>query len=242
MHETSLKEIINIARQEVLIRKNPANAVKILLDYYENFKNNNNYNKTLAFAFQENKEYAKAAELYLKAGELYQSGFCELLQGNETEAEKIWDNCPSSPALHWGLCLLDFVKLKPKPNIPSYLQVRNFLEADIGYFITANKVRYAENIIKNEDVFISVNLESYKLIGRVLLNHGFLNMSKKYFIKSVKIVDQDSETFFHLGQLYHEMKAYNECIVMLKRCLDLNPYYIPATHLIEKTRLKAGKK
>ena len=247
MLETSPKEIINKAKQEILIKKSPENALEILLQHEEIFNSGSGsktgiYPETLAFAYQEKKDYAKASELYCKSGNLYQSGFCELLQGNESEAKKLWDKCPPSPASQWGKCLLDFINLKSRPLVPSYLQVRNFLEMDISYFITANKVRYAENVIKNEEVLISINLESYKLIGRVLLNYGFLNMSKKYLMKSIDLVDQDSETFFHLGQLYYEMKAYNDCITTLEKCLELNPNYIPAYHLTDKTRLKMASR
>lgn len=240
----SPKEIINKARHKLLINKNPDVAIKLLLKSAENFKKTsdfelNLYKITLALAYQEKKEYAKAAKIYKEIGENYQSGFCELLSGNQLEAEKLWYDCYSfSPAAQWGICLLDFINLKHDPHIPSYLQIRNFLEMDIGNFIIANKVRFAENIIKNEEVLISVNLESYKLIGRALLNFGFLNMAKEYLIRSIEIVDQDSETFYHLGQYNYLVGNYKESIKMLKRCLELNSYYVPAVNLLKKVHLK----
>jgi tetratricopeptide (TPR) repeat protein len=238
----SSKEIIYKARQEILINKNPDDAIKLLLESIEHSGNSEFYKNlsktTLALAYQEKKEYAKAAEIYKEAGEKYQAGFCELLLGNKLEAERLWCGCSSSPAVQWGRCLLDFINLRPQPRVPSYLQIRNFLEMDISYFITANKLSYAENVIKNENVLVSVNLESYKLIGRVLLNFGFLNMAKKYLIKSVEIVDQDSETFYHLGQYNYEIGAYPESITMLKRCLELNSYYVPAAKFLKKVYLK----
>ena len=238
------KEIINKARCELLINKNPDTAINLLLESSENIKQasdfyRNFYKNTLALAYQEKQDYSKAAEIYKEAGEKYQAGFCELLSGNKNEAEKLWYSCCSaSPAAQWGICLLDFINLRPNPHIPTYLQIRNFLEMDIGNFIIANKTRYAENIIKNEKVLASVNLESYKLIGRALLNFGFLNLAKKYLIKSVEIVDQDAETFYHLGQYNYAIGAYSECIKMLKRCLELNSYYVPAVHLLKQVHSK----
>lgn len=242
MHENSPKELLNKAKLDISTGK-PDIALDILLKSEEIFAKEPEFNKklyteVLAFAYQEKKEYAKAAELYKKAGAKYQAGFCELLQGNKFEAEKIWYSCPASPAVNWGKCLLDCINMKSKPNIPTYLQVRNFLEMDIGYFISANKVKYAESIIKKEDLFVSVNLETYKLIGRVLMNHGFYNMAKKYLYKSLDIVDQDAETYFHIGQLDYAVGSYQECIVMLNKCIELNPYYIPAENLLEKIRQK----
>lgn len=238
------KEIINKARQELLINKNPDTGITLLLESFEFFKEASDlerklFKTTLALAYQEKKEYSKAAEIYKEAGQKYQAGFCELLSGNKQEAEKLWYGCcSSSAAASWGICLLDFINLRPHPHIPSYLQIRNFLEMDIGNFIIANKVRYAENLIKNEKVLASVNLESYKLIGRALLNFGFLNQAKKYLIKSIEIVDQDAETFYHLGQYNYAIGAYEESIKTLKRCLELNSYYVPAVNLIKTIHSK----
>jgi len=226
------KETINKARCELLVNKNPDAAISLLTgsDFHDNLAK-----ITLAHAYQQKQEYSKAAEIYKEAGEKYQAGFCELLSGNQDAAEKLWYSCcSSSAAAQWGICLLDFINLRANPHIPSYLQIRNFLEMDIGNFITANKIRYAENIIKNEKVLASVNLESYKLIGRALLNFGFFNQAKKYLIKSVEIVDQDAETFYHLGQYNYAIGAYPETVKMLKRCLELNNYYVPAVHLLKK--------
>lgn len=236
-------EIIKIARHEILIKSSYDDAIKLLLESSEIFAQEleyfqNLFKLTLALAYQEKKEYSAASRLYKEAGENYQSGFCELLLGNRQEAERLWNSCQKSPAVEWGKCLLDYIILKPNPRPPSYLQIRNFLETDIGYFIQAKKFNYAENIIKNESLFISVNLESYKLIGRVLLNYGFLSMAKPFLIKSMKIIDEDSETFFHLGQYYYEIGDHKESLVMLKRCLELNRYYVPATNLIKKNHLK----
>jgi len=235
----SSKEILNKARHELLINKNPDTVIILLLESFEIFKGasvfeRNLFKNTLALAYQEKKEYLKAAEVYKEAGQKYQAGFCELLAGNKQEAEKLWYGCcASSSAAQWGICLLDFINLRHNPHMPSYLQIRNFLEMDIGNFIIANKIQYAENLIKNEKVLASVNLESYKLIGRVLLNFGFLNQAKKYLIKSIEIVDQDAETFYHLGQYNYAIGAYEESIKTLKRCLELNSYYVPAVHLLK---------
>ena len=150
----SPKDIINKARQELLINKNPDVAINLLLESAESFKEDSEFyynlsKSTLALAFQEKQEYKKAAKVYKEAGERYQAGFCELLSGNQNEAEKLWYSCCSaSPAAQWGICLLDFINLRPNPHVPTYLQIRNFLEMDIGNFIIANKTRYAENIIK----------------------------------------------------------------------------------------------
>ncbi len=196
-----------------------------------------------ALAYLENNEFLKAAEFFLKADEKYQAGFCYLLTGNDFETQKLWySHCPDSPAVQWGKCLLDFINLRPSPKIPSFLQVRNFLEMDMGYFIKANKIRYTENILKNSELLMSVNLEAYKLIGRVLLNFGFYSMAKNYLNKSVEVFNRDPETYYYLAQYNYVTEDYKESIKALLKSLELNSYYIPASILLEKVKLKMSLK
>lgn len=193
-----------------------------------------------AIVYLENNEFIKAAEIFKKANAMYQVGFCNLLAGNELETEKLWySHCNPSPAVEWGKCLLDFIHLRQYPRIPSFLQIRNFLEADIGYLIKANKTHYAENIIKNSDILMSVNLESCKLIGRVLLNFSFYNLAKKYLLQSTQAYNKDPETYYYLAQFYFYTNDYKESIRNLNKSIDLNSYYLPAKIFMEKVKAKA---
>jgi len=195
--------------------------------------------KKEALVYLENNEFKKAAEAFLKVGEKYQAGFCYLLAGEDFETHKLWySECPDSPALQWGKSLLDLINLSPTPRQPTFLQIRNFLEMDIGYLIKANKLKYAENILKNSDFLLSINLETYKLLGRVLLNFGYHNLAKNYLNKSVNVFDKDPETYFYLAQLYYQTKAYRDALRMLSKSIELNNYYVPAIAMLEKVRLK----
>ncbi|HSA06482.1 MAG TPA: hypothetical protein P5556_04825 [Candidatus Gastranaerophilales bacterium] len=240
-NDKSVKDLIIKARKEVLINKN---YFKALISISEIEKTNalNDEEKlflknTAALAYLENKEYNKAAELYKEINENYQAGFCELLLGNEQEAERLWHNAPDAPACQWGKCLLDFIKLK-KGKKPTFFQIRNHLETDIGYFIQANRIKYTENLIKHDELFMSVNLESYKLIGRTLLNYGFFNMARKYLLKSLQILPNEAETLYFLGRYYYLTGAYRECQITLGKCLESNFDYTPARELLAKTELK----
>ena len=237
----SAKNLIMQARKEILINKNCQKALIILANIDESkildFSERLIFKKIFALTYLENSEYKKAAEIYKEINEKYQAGFCELLTGNEKEAENLWHSKPATEPCLWGRCLLDFINLR-KGQTPSYLQIRNHLEIDMGYFIQANKLKYAENLMKNEDVFISVNLESHKFIGKVLLNYGFFNMAKKYFLKSLNVIPSDAETLYFLGQYNYLTGAYKESQKALERCLENNYYYIPARKLLGKIELK----
>lgn len=237
-------DLIIQVRKEVLVNKDCAKALA-LLDTLEKTGISNEKDKlllknTYALVYLENKEYLRAAEVYQELGEKYQQGYCELLAGNEAEAEKIWYSARESEPCEWGKCLLNFIRLK-KGKKPTFLQIRNYLEIDIGYFIQADKLKYAENLIKNDEIFISVNLESYKLIGRTLLNFGFYNMARKYLLKSLQILPDEAETLYFLGKYNHLIGAYSESKKILEKCLDINRSYIPARDLLSKVELNLNK-
>ncbi len=244
-NDQSVRDLIFNAREEVLVNKNCQKALLVLNNIDKSMVSEDQeklfFNNTLALIYLENREYKKAAEIYKEIDEKYHAGFCELLEGNEEAAEKLWLSAPDSGPCRWGKCILDFIRLK-KGRKPSFLQIRNYLEIDIGYFIQANKLKYAENLIKNDEIFISINLESYKLIGKALLNHGFLNMARKYLLKSLQLLPGEAETLYFLGRYNYIIGAYKESKSVLERCLESNNLYIPAKNLLHKAELNLDKK
>lgn len=240
-HDTvpNSKKLINEARKEILIKKNPAKAIEslMLLAQQNDLATDNGFLNSLALAYFENKNYTEAAKIYQKLNEKYQIGFCELLLGNEDKARELWFNAANSAAIHWGRCLIDLIHTKVG-KIPTFLQIRNYLESDISYFIEADKVNYAENLINCEEFLFEINPESYKFIGRALLNSGFNNLAIKYFLKSQEIIPNDPEIYYHIGQYCYSINAYLEARNMLRQCLELNVHYTPAKNLLEKIELK----
>jgi tetratricopeptide (TPR) repeat protein len=239
-----VKSLINEAKKEVLVNKAPLKALGILNGINEqrllSEEEKLSLGNTLGFIHLENRDYSKAAEIFSQLDEKYKAGYCELLQGNEESAEKLWESAPDCEPVRWGKCLLGFIKLKTGIT-PTFLQVRNHLEVDIGYFIEANKPKYVEHIIKYDYVFITVNLEAYKLIGRVMMNYGYFNLARKYLVKSLDIIPDDAETFYFLGQYNYLIGAYKESERTLEQCLERNSGYVPARMLLEKVGAKLGK-
>ncbi|MFH0702435.1 MAG: hypothetical protein V2B14_02710 [bacterium] len=233
----NIKRIIIEARNEILVNNNPAKAIISIIELPENIKNNALLKNTLALAYLENKNYIEAAKIYYELDEKYQAGFCELLLGNKDTARKLWFSAPNSSAICWGKCLIDFINLKVGQT-PSFLQIRNHLECNIGYFIQANQLVYIENIIKCSEVLASINLETYKFIGRALMNHNFPNLAVAYLLKSQKIVPHDPEIYFHLAQYSYQTEAYQEGKNMILKCLSLNKNFLPAKKLLEKMEEK----
>jgi tetratricopeptide (TPR) repeat protein len=227
----ALNKVVNEARREILVNKKPLNAIGLLLPYK---KTGGKFLKqTLALAYFQNKQYLDALGLYYEIGQFYQSGFCYLLMENEAEAAKLWNKAPDSPAARWGKSLLSFINLKID-SIPSVLQVRSHLECDLGHLLTAGKIVYAENLISCDDFLYSINPESYKFIGKALMIAGHTNLAVTFFLKSQKAVPEDAEIYYHLGQYSFDIGAYEECLNMMRQCLSLNVWYLPAQRLLDK--------
>ncbi len=239
----NIRDLIIHAREEFLVKKN-IKALNLLenieIEKISNEEDLRFYKNSLGLIYLETKEYKKAAAAYREIGERYQAGFCELLQGNEEEAERLWLSAPESEPCEWGKCALKIIK-NENDIYPSFLQIRNHLEIDIGYFIQANKFKYAESLMSKAEIFTSINLESYKYIGRVLLNYGFLNQAKKYLLKSLQIIPNESETLYYLGQYNYLIGAYKESGKVLEKCLEYNSSYTPARELLSKIDLNLNK-
>lgn len=236
----TVNDIINKAKKEILINKNPAKALEVLSGaekYVLDEEKLTHLRNLLGFIHLENRDYRKAAEVYRQIGENYKAGFCELLQGNEAEAESLWEKAADCEPVRWGKCLMSFIKLK-SGVVPTFLQIRNHLEVDIGYFIEANRFNYVENTLKYDKLFLTVNLESHKLIGRVMLNYGYYNLARKYLLKSLEVIPEDAETYYFLGQYNYLIGAYRESEQVLEHCLEMNSGYVPARYLLEKVAAK----
>lgn len=237
------KTFINECKKIIFIDKNPVYAIELI----DNFVNTSTIldlsqvKQLKALAYFENRDYLRASQLYQELQLPYQAGFSELLCGNEKRAKEIWNNTTETSSIHWGKCLIDLIHVKVN-KIPSFLQIRNFLESDISYFIVAEKLEYAENLIQCAEVLASINPESYKFIGKALLYNDFPNIAASFFFKSQEIIPNDPEIYYHLGQYSNIIGAYSESINMLNECLDINSSYSPAKVLLEKVKLKLNNK
>lgn len=237
LEQKSVKKEIFEARTEILVKKAPDSAINALLNMNLS-KENDDYKLckfTLALAYLESKNYAEAAKVYYEINELYQAGFCELLQGNQELARKIWFSSKESSAINWGKCIIEILEGKEMvKNIPSFLQIRNYLESDISYFLQADKNDYAENLITCDEFFASINPEAYKFIGRALMNNGYPNLAANYYLKSQELIPQDPEIYFHLAQYSYQLNDIQNVKEMIYKCLELNRNFVPAQLLLEK--------
>lgn len=237
--KTNLDVVLSEARNEIFIKKNFSSGIELLTSVE---CPETELHELLAFAYLENKQFANAANEYDILQKPYQQGLCELLQGNEYKARNLWYNAQENSVIQWAQTLYGFIHLRAD-RIPSYLQIRNYLEVDLGYLLKANQIEYAENLISCEDVMADINLETYKFIGRALFNNGYENLSVEFFMKSRDILPNDPEVYYHLAQYSFKVGSFRDVKLMAESCLDINKNYFPAKRIIELAdeRLKASR-
>lgn len=186
----------------------------------------------LGFLFLEAGDYDSAEKVFSEQKMHYQQGLCKLLKGDKISARKLWYSVPENIAIIWGKVLLGILDQKLEA-IPTFLQVRNFLESTLNYLFKAKQTDYAYKLIGAKEFFADCNIESYKYIGRVLMDNEHEDLALEYFNKSISLIPQDYESYFHLGELYLRKNDIQKAICSYKSVLELNPYHTPAEKIMK---------
>lgn len=165
---------------------------------------------------------------------LLEYGYCKLLKGEVKEAKQVFKELSDTDfRANWAGKLINFIEGYVL-SIPSYFQIRNFLEIDLNLLIQAGQPDYVENIINGADLFYSVNPESYKFIARVMLYNQFgeiafqfLNRAKDKFYYDPELHLMLANCYLAMGNKLAAKKSVNDCLMIL-------PNYFPAKRLLAK--------
>ena len=122
--------------------------------------------------------------------------------------------------------------IENKVEYPTYFQIRNFLEIDIDMFIKSKKINYVNSILKLADIFQSINTESYKFFGRVLLKNDFPKESKIFLDRSLNSYYNDVELHYLFVEYYLYIKDLEQAKRCAETCLKINPDYYPAKKIL----------
>lgn len=181
------------------------------------------------------KDFSSAFEIFDALNMNYEKGLCALLLGDNSLARSIWqtDKNPCLGTL-WGLCVVDLINLKYR-QLPSYFQIRAFLEVYLNFFIENKHITWAENLISAWDVLERINYETCKFIARVLFFHEYDELVIDFVEKSKHCCPHDPEALFIEAQAYERLGKPKYSIKSLEDLLDIVPDYLPALEM--KNRL-----
>lgn len=161
-------------------------------------------------------------------------GYCKLLRGNLQEAKEILALVRASDVrADWASTLIQFIEQYVKV-VPSYFQIRNFLEIDINLLIKSAQSAYVENIINGADLFFSVNPESYKFIARVLINNDFHEVAFDFLLRAKDNFYFDPELHLMMAQCYIKQGNLKLAKASVGNCLSILPEYFPAKEILKR--------
>ena len=169
-----------------------------------------------------------------KNGFILEYGYCSLLSGDVELADSVFAKIAEQDLrADWGGKLIQFINGYVS-IVPSYFQIRNFLEIDLNLLLQAKQAQFVENIINGADLFYSINPESYKFIARVMLYNDFTNIALYYLKKAKDKFYYDPEMHLMLANCHIKTGKKELAQESIKNCLAILPEYSPAKKLQTK--------
>lgn len=165
---------------------------------------------------------------------LLELGYAKILTEQLDEAKSIFQSiCEKDIRAKWALMLVNILLSKPA-LYPSYFEIRNFLEIDLNLLILYQKGDYTQEIINYAEIFSSINLETYKYLGRVFWNNGLDSIGKFFLLKAKDTLYADPELHFLLANVYLKENNIEKTISALDTCISILPQYFPAIDMKRK--------
>lgn len=162
-----------------------------------------------------------------------ESGYCKLLSGKLEDALAIFKSLSDEDLrANWAVKLIGFINGRIV-DLPSYFQIRNFLEIDLNLLIEAKKPEYIDNILGAADYLYEINPESYKFIARAMIYNNFHDVAFHYLKKAKEKFYYDPELHLMLANCYLKNNEKFLAKQSINNCLRILPNYFPARKLLE---------
>lgn len=221
------KELLN----KFYLKKDYTELKKILSNSINSYEQ-----EILARIYLEENNYPAASQIYKELDMQYEYGRCELLQGNIDKTKKIWSLIKEETIqIQWGKSLLEFINLYVI-HIPSFFQIRAFLEVDLDALMNAGLVEYCENIVNGAHLFAQNNQESYKFIGRVFVNNKYFELAELFLNKAKDVCYLDPEVHFLLAKCYLQKNNIKNAEKALNTAIEKGYGYYPARKLLTEMK------
>lgn len=155
--------------------------------------------------------------------------YLAILNDDLITAQKIFKSL-YSPRAKWGSSLTEILTGYIE-NLPTYFEIRNFLEIDLDFLIKNEKIDYIEQVLGSLKLLVNINQETYKYVARVMFENKLYKASREYLEKSKNIFYNDPELHFMYAKYYLNTREYEKADYHLDECLNIIPDYFPAKSL-----------
>jgi tetratricopeptide (TPR) repeat protein len=230
-----MQQPLNEARKLLLMERRYQEGLDALLPLWDqssdmSFADYRAFIEMLGLAYAKLEQYDKATETFSSITDHYQAGYAQMLKGDMDQASALWRPLLIERQNHW--CLMLYGMVTSSLNcLPTFLQVRNHLEADIIQLSQAGRDVMVHNLLNYVDIISDINYEAYKFAGRALYHAGRQTEAGPFLLKGQKTLPNDPEVYFHLGQYYHAIGKDEDARLMLHQCILISPNYVPARSL-----------
>lgn len=181
-----------------------------------------------------NAQFDKCEDFFRENNYQLEYGYCKMLKGEVNEARKIFTLIRDNDMrADWAYLFIQFMNNYIQ-FMPTYLQVRNFLEIDIALLLKAGLSEAVENVINACDIFYQINQESYKFIARVMFNYNYPSVSKIFLDRGVERCYNDPELHFLYGNYHLHYKNNLLAKREFETSLEVLPDYYPAKMMLKK--------
>lgn len=225
---------IQQARELFFRQKDPVQAeaaLHPLLNKPETPAEKRAVHELMALILRSQLKFNDALKIYEGMNDFYQAGYCLMLQGQLHQVQQYWGRTLLKRNNHWCVSLYGLLT-RQLATYPTLFQIRNHVESDIANLIEARQMEYLGNLLSYVEFLTQINLETPKFAGRALMHAGQYELARDFLVKGQKILPNDPEIYFHLGQYSMALKHYTEAQLMLKQCLLISPTYRPAKELL----------
>ncbi|OGI19426.1 MAG: hypothetical protein A3B68_03775 [Candidatus Melainabacteria bacterium RIFCSPHIGHO2_02_FULL_34_12] len=163
--------------------------------------------------------------------------FVLILNNQYQEAKDVLEKANKSPAYYWSLFLLELVTPKSKvKHLPTFLQIRHFLEFTVYQIIILKRYNLLEKIFIILPDLLEINTDCEKFVGYAYYRTGYIEDAIFYLKLSLARNQYDGEIYYRLGEIYLSNNEPFEALSMLTNAQLLLPDHHPTKLLIEKTK------
>ncbi len=186
----------------------------------------------------------EAKTFFAKNGFTLEYAYCKLLEDDLKGAKQLFLKTKDhdNRAL-WGYKLVSILQKKftteeiNYDNMPTFFQLRNFLEVDLNLLMAYNKGNYVEILCAYSDIFASINAESYKFFARAFHFNGYHQFAEYFANKAKDCFYNDPELHYHIALMKLDAGERDEAKRYCLSCLHILKEYFPAIKMLNQLAL-----
>lgn len=189
----------------------------------------------------------KAKNFFAKNGYTLEYAYCKLLEEDLKGAKQLFLKTKDhdNRAL-WGYRIVELLQNKKREkeilyeDMPTFFQLRNFLEVDLSLLMTYHKGNYVETLCIYADIFQEINSECYKYFARAFHFNHYKEFAEYFAMKAKDTFYNDAELHYHIALMFYQKGNFEVARNYCFSCLHILNGYFPAQKMLNELMLKFG--